>query len=334
MLQALDNFAAASRGANFAAFYFAGHGVANRSGRGGAGNQLVPVDSDLSEESAIEILIPINKVHEAMNGAINRLTVFDNCRNSPAGGWRQQQVTDDSYYQVRNRKTDLEQHPGRMWIFSAAPGRAALDGPAGQNSPFAAVFLRQLAGESIDLRTMGNNLRRDLLIATEGQQIVQSSQFLKNAVLLKGPRDSTVRPTKTVDTSRVVELPNAYAFAKENNFPMQPALIAIRPTETSPHKQKVGAFKFTQRTSSGIVPLLIIIISVNENNIAEIMLAGEGFWRNFTGAVSGSRLEYKPRDAGAKTIFDWRDANSGSVSMTLERDNSRPHTDSFTRLDG
>ena len=33
-----------------------------------------------------------------------------------------------------------------LMLFSTAPGHAALDGPAGQNSPFAAALLRQLGG--------------------------------------------------------------------------------------------------------------------------------------------------------------------------------------------
>ena len=59
-----------------------------------------------------------------------------------------------------------------MVISSTAPGLAALDGPAGQNSPFALAFLRGLAQPSQDIQAMVAQMRRELLLATEGRQIL------------------------------------------------------------------------------------------------------------------------------------------------------------------
>ena len=53
MRQAIDRLSAASRGAQMAAFYYAGHGASwNR------GTYLVPVDADLSSPNMVERLVP------------------------------------------------------------------------------------------------------------------------------------------------------------------------------------------------------------------------------------------------------------------------------------
>ena len=69
----------------------------------------------------------------------------------------------------------------------AAPGRAALDGPAGQNSPFAAVLLRRLAGKSFDLAGLNPLIRRDLLIETEGRQLMWGDHTFSQKYEVRGP---------------------------------------------------------------------------------------------------------------------------------------------------
>ena len=75
-----------SRGASFAAFYFAGHGTQWN-------NQayLVPVDADLSVPKT-EVLVPVRQANAACNGAQANMRIYDNCRNNPADGWRQQEA--------------------------------------------------------------------------------------------------------------------------------------------------------------------------------------------------------------------------------------------------
>ena len=72
MRQAIERFAAAARGANLTAFYFAGHGAT-----WGKDTYLVPVDADLSNPSAVQTLLPATEINSS--GASNRLAVLDAC---------------------------------------------------------------------------------------------------------------------------------------------------------------------------------------------------------------------------------------------------------------
>src|SRR5215471_6867824 len=68
MRAALDKLAADARGADLAAFYFAGHGASwnNRT-------YLVPVDADLSSPSTVETFLPVPSLETSMKSAANRL---------------------------------------------------------------------------------------------------------------------------------------------------------------------------------------------------------------------------------------------------------------------
>ena len=60
MRQAIERFAAAARGANLTAFYFAGHGAT-----WGKDTYLVPVDADLSNPSAVQTLLPATEINSS-----------------------------------------------------------------------------------------------------------------------------------------------------------------------------------------------------------------------------------------------------------------------------
>jgi hypothetical protein len=154
--------------------------------------------------------------------------------------------------------------------------------------------------------------------------------------MLQGLRDPAGTLPANTESSRIIELPNAFAFARENNYPLQKGLIAFRPPDNSPDRHKVGAFKFTERTEQGLVPALLVVMLIDDNMTAEIMTAGKdrngSFWRQVRGSVAGNRLEYKLPDPVRRLAFDWHDANSGSMAILLE--NGRPHVSSFSRLDG
>ncbi len=341
MRQAIDKFKSTSRGANLAAFYYAGHGADwNKE------PYLVPADADLTAPSAVKTLIPASAVRLAMGEAANRLLVFDNCRNNPADGWRQLEAERSAGGSLAgNRAAAAGAVPNTLWLYSTAPGRVALDGPAGGNSPFAAVFLRQLAGQSVDFLTLPANLRRELLIATQGRQVLWDINRYRQPFLLGGsgsrqsaaPSGNAARVSGgSHDPSRIIELNNAYAYAQQNQVPLPPGLIAYRPNANSPDGSKVGAFKFIGPNQSGHrVPQMIVVMSVDGQQIAQVIYAsGEGGGYNFiTGALSGNRLELVRRDRGARFLFDWSDANSGSFSA-LPETNKPPYSASFSRLDG
>jgi Caspase domain len=335
--QAVNRFKSAASGANLAAFYYAGHGAS-----WGKDTYLVPVDADLSTPDAVKTLLPVRDVPAAMNSASRRLLVFDNCRNNPADGWRQLASERGAVFHPDRPQSDLQ--PNTLTLYSTAPGRVALDGPAGQNSPFAAAFIRHLSGGSVDLAAMPSRLRRDLLIATEGQQVIWDSNTYENPFVLSGavgggaPR----RPGPAIDSSRIVELPNAYAFARHNGLPLPEGLVSCRPSGNSIHGPKVGAFQFIASTPAGKVPYLVIVLSVSDQRSAQLVSAVHNekgrLWRFLTGQITETSLVFQPNYGRSDFILDWKDANSGRVTqMQMDKnkvDTRPPSTSSFARLDG
>lgn len=342
IVQAIDRFKAAARGANFAAIYFAGHGAS------WAGvTYLVPVDADLSAPSVVTTLIPVPSIREAAEGALHRLMVFDNCRNNPADGWRQLEASREAKVGLDAQSAAAETRtPNTLVLFSTAPGRVALDGPPGENSPFAAALLRQLAGQSIDLQTLPPKLRRDLLIATQGRQVLWDHNNYQKPFLLRGPGSGTAanRSGWNSDPSRIIELNNAYTFAQQNSLYLPQGLIAHRPANNTPDASKVGSFQLEAPTRQGESgKWVLVVMSVEEQQTAEIIYSGKGQggfgWSFRTATLAGKRLEFTPNYKGPRWILDWSDANSGSLSLMLEQGNKARQgraaiNTSFSRLDG
>ena len=348
MNSAFETFSTAAKGANTAAFYFAGHGASWRTD-----NYLVPVDADLGTPGSVETLIKTQAPFRTVRDVANRLAVFDNCRNNPADGWRQLESERDAVIGFGGSHEEPAARPGnRLTLFSTAPGRIARDGPAGENSPFAAAFLRQLQPDSVDLHSLPSKLRRDLLIATEGRQLLWDSNRVQRSAVLNAPRNR--QPVAVGggagNPARIVELPKAYAYAQENDLPLPPGLIAYRPAPNSRDARKIGSFQFINRNVLGESPGLLIVMAVEEQQTAEIIMSIKGrlnsttntmesgsVWRFVTGRLSGDKLEYVPRAGSSRWIFEWRDAGTGTFSMMNDQQvggRGWAHSSRLTRLDG
>jgi hypothetical protein len=341
MRAAIDKFKAAASGSNLAAFYFAGHGASWEKD-----TYLVPVDTDLSTPSVVKTLVPVPTVLAAMRAATHHLLVFDNCRNSPADGWQQLAAERaGAVYADRQRAAGADAGSNALTLYSTAPGRVALDGAPGGNSPFAAALLRQLGMPSIDLQALAPRLRRDLLIATEGRQVVWDQSTYQQPFQLNGSSRSSAPAGTPNDPSRIVEIKNAYAFAQKNGLPLPEGLIAYKRAVNSPHSQMVGAFEFTTQTPIGPRPFLFIVVSADDQGTAQLILAVQNdagrLWRFSTGSISGSRLTFVANYGRPSFLIDWSDDNSGTVGA-LQGDNARNGAAGnksakvvrFTRLDG
>jgi uncharacterized caspase-like protein len=212
MRAAVDKFSSAAHGSNFAAFYFAGHGASwDRD------TYLVPTDADLNNPATVPSLLAVRLVNSAMMEAQHRLLVFDNCRNNPADGWRQRAAVGSSSIAKAELAAAALNGPNTLVLFSTAPGRVAVDGPAGENSPFAAAFLRQCDGQSVDLLALPAKLRRDLLIVTEGRQVLWDQSTFVQPFRLGSAASrpaggagnaAAANPAPPKTSAQIVELPN------------------------------------------------------------------------------------------------------------------------------
>ncbi len=127
-------------------------------------------------------------------------------------------------------------------------------------------------------------------------------------------------------------------------MPMPPGLIAYRPANNSADGLKVGSYKYISTSPTDHDPQLLLVLSVEEQRSAELIMVGKNngqrYWRFVTGALSGRRIEYVPKDGWHRFMFDWRDANSGSLTVLLfdgkgpQGNSGRIFSTPFSRLDG
>lgn len=331
MEQALEKLAHASSGAPLAAFYFAGHGAAWEKN-----TYLVPVDSDLSDPATVKNLVSKDAAVVATKAAQARLLVYDNCRNNPADGWRQKEAFDRAKGRGFSANGDGMPTPAdSLVLYSTAPGRTALDGPPGQNSPFASALLRRFSRKSVDFFSVQPPLRRQLLVETEGQQLMWGGKTFSASHLVKGTGTRSMAPEPhPVARERLVEFQHGYAYANEINSPLADGLVGIRPAAAGPGEHMVGAYKFMLR---GVQPYVAIVLSVPESNRAELVLAtrdkGGAFWRYIEATVSGDTLDATLWSGGARCAFKWKNADGGEVAWTSSSGKNHA-TAAFTRLDG
>ena len=332
MRQAIDRFLAASRGAKLAAFYFAGHGA-----QWEKTSYMVPADADLSSPNAVKTFPSVSSIRQGTGEAAHRLLIFDSCRNNPADDWRQQWALDQSVVYA-----GTSHEPNTVMLYSTAPGHAALDGPAGQNSPFASALLRQLANPSVDLKALPGKLRRDLLIATEGRQVVWDLNSYPESFPLNGPAGAAPAAGggSGADAARIVELPNVYAFARQIGLVMPLGIVAFRP-RSGANADKVGSYRMNFPNN---IFSLIAVMSVEDPNAVEMVMASNGgslqqlaHWKLVRGKISGDTLEFTSGSAGGHHEYKWKDVNSGSGFWRnlnpTGKDSGAIVRASFTRLD-
>ena len=195
---------------------------------------------------------------------------------------------------------------------------------------------------TVDLAGLPAQLRRDLLIATEGKQVLWDLNAIQDGFTVRGAAGKAPanRSTWANDPARIVELPNAYAFARDSHFSLPVGLIAHRSPTADRDVRMIGAYKWTQDTPGGRQPHVMIVMSIEDGKRAELIMAGIAergpFWRFVSGAIKDGKLNFVPRDTSGAMVFDWKDAASGSLTVfpASTQSTGRLQSVSFTRLDG
>lgn len=174
MMAALKDFEKVSETADWAAIYFAGHGV-EVSGV----NYLVPIDAQFAGENSIStqtvnLQYLLNSVEVAKR---MRLVILDACRNNPyaqkiaaASASRGAGGATAAASSVGRGLSRVEPQPGTLVVYSAKAGSLALDGD-GKNSPFAEALAKRIEQKPpIEVRRLFDFVRQDVFAATKKEQ--------------------------------------------------------------------------------------------------------------------------------------------------------------------
>jgi uncharacterized caspase-like protein len=196
----LERFAEDASDADVAVLYYSGHGI-----EAAGENYLVPVDADLSAlDAASEKLVPVSALIAKLQAEIPVLIVMlDACRNNPfppdamvrtAAGAAAAPMTAGGLGQARSAASfepagaaPAPENVGTVLAFAAEPGRVALDGEAGGNSPYAAAILRHFSamnGEEFGL--VMRLVAEEVYLKTQGRQRPWMNESLRRLLHFGG----------------------------------------------------------------------------------------------------------------------------------------------------
>ncbi|MGZ8310999.1 MAG: caspase family protein [Allosphingosinicella sp.] len=139
-------------------FFFAGHGIQSR-----GTNYLIPSGAAIQREADLELeAVSADTVLLQMQeaGVSTNIIILDACRNMPLTR---------SFRNAGGGLAQMDAPNGTFISYSTAPGSVAADG-AGANSPFAEALMREMSQPSQPIEVVFRNVRRSVLLATEGEQ--------------------------------------------------------------------------------------------------------------------------------------------------------------------
>ncbi|MDA9432925.1 caspase family protein [Bradyrhizobium sp. CCBAU 51627] len=160
----LRDFADATRDADIAVVYYAGHGIEVE-----GSNYLIPVDAKLERDTDVyDEALSLDRVLVAVEPAKQlRLVILDACRDNPFGRTMKRTLASRGIgrglAQVEPTSTNT------LIAYSAKAGFTAQDGD-GANSPFTIALSKHLTTPGLDVRRAFGFVRDDVLRSTGNKQ--------------------------------------------------------------------------------------------------------------------------------------------------------------------
>jgi len=173
-------------------FYYAGHGV-QLEGQ----NYLVPTDADISREVDVEIDgVSADLVLKQMAYAGSRvnIVILDACRNNPlTPDFRSAAAAAvEGFAEIRTKPK------GTFIAYSTAPGEVAVDGNDG-HSPFAKALAGAMQRPGLDLPEVFQQVRQDVLAATDDRQTPWDSSSLVKSFYFAPPVADLAKDDRIAD---------------------------------------------------------------------------------------------------------------------------------------
>jgi uncharacterized caspase-like protein len=201
LTRAIARFVEDAEEADVAIVYYSGHGV-----EVSGDNFLIPVDADIgTPDRAGASLISASKLLDELARAVPiSIVLLDACRSNPfgpgqfvrlPGATSEVEVSTAGLVAVRG-PTPLArslEEPGSLGAvigFAAEPGQPALDGPPGQNSPYAAALLRHLGAGGYSFADLMTLVAEEVYLRTEGRQRPWTNSGLRRVLTFGSPAES------------------------------------------------------------------------------------------------------------------------------------------------
>ena len=195
--QAMSDFAKASKGADVALFYFAGHGF-SVAADGVQQNLLMTTSSNFQAKSEIGLRQggePLDHVEEMIIGNARATLIFiDACRNVPALAHRG--VGSRGFAPI-----DPSSFDGAYVVLSTRQGKTAEDGEAGKGSPFARAVAATLPTAGLRIEDASARIREKVRTETSGEQVpdVVRSDLPEGGVVLMPTAGSPSTPVAALE---------------------------------------------------------------------------------------------------------------------------------------
>ena len=198
LARALSNFIEDAEGADVAVIYYSGHGI-----EAGGENWLLPVDVDVAALNQAEHqLVGLSGLIADLSAAVPLTLVFlDACRTNPfppgtklIGESGETLMVSAAGLGNPRGMTAAGTVPvaaglGTLIGFAAEPGRAALDGEPGGNSPYAAALIRHLSAmNGSEVGIVMRMVTEEVYLKTSGLQRPWVNETLTRLVYLGAQR--------------------------------------------------------------------------------------------------------------------------------------------------
>lgn len=185
--RAFERFLEDAADADVALVYYAGHGV-----EAGGENYIVPVDAAAPQAGGVvSDLMPVSEMLAELQRKVPiAIVLLDACRDNPYPPGTLVAGADGAAVaaaasglgEPRGAAPVREAGPqtlGTVIGFSAEPGRAALDGEAGANSPYAAALLKHLAASGHAFGDVMTMVSEEVYLRTGGRQLPWTNASLR-----------------------------------------------------------------------------------------------------------------------------------------------------------
>jgi len=165
LTELINRFAQEAVGADVALFYYAGHAF-QLEGR----NLLVPIDASIKNEfEAKQRTVEIDSVLQyTMDSAKVKLVLLDGCRDNP---FAEQMVSKTRSVVLAPGLAEMKSARGTLIAFATSPGKTALDGEEGKNSPFTRALLTHLPTPGLEIGLALKRVRAQVVDETRDRQL-------------------------------------------------------------------------------------------------------------------------------------------------------------------